>query len=106
MIEIIYHYYMEVIIKNLKDEPVCLYNPKNQLIGEIKTAASFVNVRYQIALNELSGYYIKFRNKRIDILPSGKCQSYPNGLFDSESIETAKLFGLILNKRKSSNKNE
>lgn len=74
---------MKVVIRNYLDKPALLYNPDGCKVGEIKNDTAFEDVRRQIGLQRLSGYYIMFDGQRIDIDRYGNVEEYPIGFFDT-----------------------
>lgn len=74
---------MKVVIRNYLDKPATLYNPDGCKVGEIKNDTAFEDVRRQIGLQRLSGYYIMFEGQRIDIDRYGNIEEYPIGFFDT-----------------------
>lgn len=95
---------MSIVIQDFQDTPVKLYSPVGELIGEIKSAASFAHVRCQIAEQELEGYYIIFNEEKIFIKSNGGCYDNPKGLFDTEMNFVTIRFGINLRKRQAENK--
>ena len=74
---------MKVVIRNYLDKPALLYNPDGCIVGEIKNDTAFEDVRSQIGLQRLSGYYCMFEGTRINIDSYGNAEDYPNGFFDT-----------------------
>lgn len=74
---------MKVVIRNYLDKPALLYNPDGCIIGEIKNDTAFEDVRRQIGLQRLSGYYVMFEGKRINIDRYGNIEECPEGFFDT-----------------------
>lgn len=74
-------------IRNIKDRPVELYSPKNELIGTIDNVLSFDDVRLQIKEKELSGYYVIFKGEKIGINKNGRVDGiWPIGFFDHHEL--------------------
>ena len=74
---------MKVIVRNYLDKPATLYTPDGGKVGEIKNDTAFEDVRRQIGLQRLSGYYIMFEGQRINIDRYGNIEEYPIGFFDT-----------------------
>ncbi len=74
---------MKVVIRNYLDKPALLYNPDGCIIGEIKNDTAFEDVRRQIGLQRLSGYYVMFEGNRINIDRYGNIEECPEGFFDT-----------------------
>lgn len=72
-------------------ERVGLYNPDDEYIGSIGNDIELNDVRIQIAQQKLEGYYIMFKDKRINLLPEGSCDSWPIGFFDKDLGQMATL---------------
>ena len=73
---------MKVVIRNYLDRPALLYNPDGCIVGEIKNVSAYEDVRRQIGLQRLNGYYIMFEGQRIDIDSYGNASDNPPGFFD------------------------
>lgn len=69
-------------IRNLRDNPVELWNPEDQNVGTIDNILDFYDVRVQIKNLKLSGYYFAFDGETIKIDENGECERYPEGFFD------------------------
>lgn len=91
---------MEPIKINEIEETTCkLYNPENKLIGEIKSFLQLGDVRIQIMQNELSGYYIIWKEGteeaiQIYIDKLGNLDHWPIGFYDDFDNQLDKLLGL------------
>jgi len=53
------------------------------LVGVIKNESAYEDVRRQICLQRLTGYYIMFNGQRIDINSYGDASDYPDGFFSA-----------------------
>ena len=60
-------------------------------MGTIDTALQFIDIRLQIATEEVEGYYIIFEDEKISINKYGVCEKWPKGLFDVEADQVYKL---------------
>jgi hypothetical protein len=49
-------------------------------------------LRCQIAEQKVDGYYLIFKNEKIEILPNGKIINWINGLYDTNEILLSRLF--------------
>jgi hypothetical protein len=74
---------MKVIVRNDLDKPATLYNPDGFKVGEVKNDTAFEDVRRQIGLQRLAGYYFMFDGQRIDIDRYGNIEEYPINSFDT-----------------------
>lgn len=74
---------MKVVIRNYLDKPALLYNPDGCIVGEIKNVSAYDDVRRQIGLQRLNGYYIMFEGQRINIDSCGNASDNPEGFFDA-----------------------
>ena len=50
------------------------------------------DLRGQIAEQKASGYYLTFKDLKIQIEPNGKILNWENGLYDTNEILLARLF--------------
>ena len=82
------------MIKIVKHGPpeVPIFTPKGELIGVVTNEEEFVDIRAQIAEQELEGYYIIYKNEKFVIQKTGRITNYPNGLYDGVMDQTARLF--------------
>lgn len=78
------------------DEPIVeIYNPDDQLIGEITTQVTFNHILVQIKRKALTGYYIIFENKKFEIKPDGTISDkWPEGLFTKNVEFLNELLGI------------
>lgn len=51
-----------------------------------------LDLRAQIAEQRASGYYLKFNELEVGILPNGKIHDWPNGLYDTNEKLLARIF--------------
>jgi predicted ATPase len=68
---------------NKVEEPTCsLYDPNDNLIGEINSTLVLNDVRIQIKNNKVSGYYIMWKGITIRIDKIGNLKEWPKGFYD------------------------
>jgi hypothetical protein len=82
------------INNNITEEGCLLYGPKGEetvLIGKIKNAPAFYDVRLQIKQKKLEGYYILFQGERYYIDKDGRLPVYPINLFPAIDSYLEKL---------------
>ena len=65
------------------DEYVYIYYPDGTLIVGTSNELEFNYVRSQIAIYNIEGCYVYFRNKKYEITSYGTIPGCPEGLFDS-----------------------
>ena len=58
-----------------------LYSPKDEFIGFINNAVEALNVRLDIALSKLEGYYFVYGSIKIDINIDGEVTNWPEELY-------------------------
>lgn len=79
----------KVVIRNYLEKPATLYTPDGMKVGQIENDTAFCDVRRQIAVQQLHGYYIKDGDGvRHDINCHGSVEN-PNTVFN-EFIEANK----------------
>lgn len=69
-----------------------LYDPDGNLVGVIKSEYSWNDVRIQIKEHNLLGYYVMFNGHKIDILPDGRCLTWPEGFYDVIDKQLEQIF--------------
>lgn len=52
-------------INDLKDDPVSLYDPNDNYLGEIENYLQWLDVRLQISQKRLNGYYVKDKTGKV-----------------------------------------
>lgn len=80
------------VVKDIHEEIVNIYSPKDELIATTNNPLSFYDFLAQIKEKQLEGYYLMFKGNKIPVGVNGVLKEYPNGLFD-KYIEI--LFRLI-----------
>lgn len=73
---------MTIKINDIQEIPVDLFYNGDR-IGVITSGIQFDDVRLQIKQNQIEGYYVIFKNIRIDINKHGKVSCWPRGFFDT-----------------------
>jgi len=63
-------------------EDVCVLFSSDGCIGEIRSELQLYDVRLQIKIQKLKGYYILWKDYIIRIDHRGNLESYPNGFYD------------------------
>ena len=61
------------------------------------------DLRCQIAEHYIDGYYLMFEGKRYDIMPSGKINNWPHGLYDVTQDLIAKMFKANIERNEKNN---
>ncbi len=89
-----------VIWEYLTGELVDLYHDEFGCIGRNINERQFNDVRIQIAKEEVSGYYILWNDKRIDIDKNGDMSDFPVGLYDHVSTALAEIYTIVQNRKK------
>lgn len=83
----------EIIINRISEVSCELYSPhQKEKIGNIRNEYEFNDVRVQIAEKKLEGYYVMFRDEKINILSTGHCDNWPLGFYDQNEIMISKIF--------------
>lgn len=82
-----------IVIKEVEDDTAELFGPGDTLIGTIDTNLQLLDIRVQIKEQKLSGYYIIWRNNRLDIDKYGSVSNWPVGFFDTLDNLLNKLIG-------------
>lgn len=80
------------MIKIKKIEPVVwpVYDPDDDSVG-VLNVFELNDLRIQIAKEQVSGYYVMFGDRRIDIRPSGVLTAWPNDFFDQYETQLREL---------------
>ena len=73
----------KVVIRNHLDKEATLYTPDGCKVGVIKNDTAYEDVRRQIGLQHLTGYYVMFDGKRIDFDSLGNASENLDGFFDN-----------------------
>ena len=82
----------EIVIERYEEPKVDLFNEKGAFIGVIDNYNELMMVIIQLTKKGLSGYYIMWDKKRIDILDNGSLSSFPKGLYDKFQQLAAELY--------------
>lgn len=87
---------------NQIEETTCqLFDPEDNLIGDITSVLQLNDVRIQIMQQKLKGYYFIWMHdpknpvngRRLDINPDGRMPDWPNGFFDEWDNQLSTLIG-------------
>lgn len=70
------------VVKDIHEEIVDIYSPKDELIATTNNPLSFYDFLAQIKEKQLEGYYLMFKGNKIPVGVNGVLKEYPNGLFD------------------------
>ena len=81
-----------VVINKHPQAHVVIYEPTHKIIGTVENGEEFADVRAQIAEQFLDGYYILYKDTRYNIEPTGRLKIWPDGLYDGEMEQTARIF--------------
>lgn len=63
-----------------------LYSPTDECIGEIENELQLYDVQIQICTQNLDGYYIKWKDERLDIRNNGEISKWPENFCDKLSV--------------------
>lgn len=89
----------QVILNNrLHDERIEFFNANGEYIGNTTNLLTFTDVRLQIARRKLTGFYLKFRGKKIEIDCNGNLKEWPNGLMDKNTNQLCELLNIKFEK--------
>lgn len=88
----------EIVINNKLDPTTTLYH-NDVKIGDIENGTALDDVLAQIHIKndngeDATGYYIKWGEEVIDILPSGRIPQPPQGFYNSSSESLMIIFGI------------
>lgn len=67
------------------------FDPQGKSLGHLNVY-EFNDLRIQIKMNKVSGYYMMFEDYKIRIDKYGTCEAYPVGFYD---LYTNQLFELL-----------
>lgn len=84
-----------MIKPNIIDLEREVYGPDGILIGYFNIH-EFNDLRIQIAKEGVSGYCALFEGRKIQIMPNGSCDCWPNGFFDLHEKQLRELIQLRL----------
>lgn len=85
-----------ITITPYPEERVDLYSPEGEFIGDVNQA-EFLDVRIQIYLNKLDGYYIVTKFGRFNINSSGEMDNWPGEVFSNGVKLARRLMNLQQN---------
>ena len=74
-----------------KNIPVDVYYPDGTLLTITDNDLVFDYIRNVILDNKAEGFYTIFKDKRYDILPNGRINNWPYGMFDTHSYLLARI---------------
>ena len=80
-------------VKTYKIQTVEHFDNNNQSLGFLNEHES-TDLRCQIAENEVEGYYLMFKDKKIFIDRRGHVSDWERGLYDTSEILLSRLFKL------------
>lgn len=78
-------------IRHFANPMVRLYNAQNSLVGTIYNELQFNDIRIQIKTKQLSGYYVYWRDEKININKDGKLDKASDGLYDQANKQRQEL---------------
>lgn len=78
-------------IMRLTPERVDLYGPDDNMMGTLFNEYELNHVRIQVVKNKLEGYYIKWKEYKINILLDGELSEWPDGLYDMNEKQFVEL---------------
>ena len=85
---------VKVVVNHITPQTVELFDPQNNSLGFVNEY-ELGDVKIQIAKYKLSGYYVKFEERKLRIDHFGTLEDYPNGFFDTNFNHNMKLFSMI-----------
>lgn len=85
-----------------KNIPVDVYYPDGTLLITTDNDLIFDYVRNIICDNQVEGFYVIFKGERYDILPSGRINNWPYGMFDTYQYLLARLCRIGFNEENKS----
>ena len=85
---------VKVVVNHITPQTVEFFDPQDNSLGFVNEY-TFGDVKVQIAENRLSGYYVKFQDRKLKIDHFGTLEDYPNGFFDTNFNHNMKLFSMI-----------
>lgn len=74
-----------------KNIPVEVYYPDGTLLTVTDNDLVFDYIRNVILDNKAEGFYAIFKDKRYDILPNGRINDWPYGMFDTYQFLLARI---------------
>lgn len=74
-----------------KNIPVEVYYPDGTLLVITDNALELDYIRNIICDNKAEGYYLMFKGQRHEILPNGRVDNWPYGMFDTYQYLLARL---------------
>lgn len=82
---------IKVVVKRIEPQTVELFDPQDNSLGFVNEY-ELGDVKIQIAKHKLSGYYVKFEERKIRIGVQGTLEDYPKGFFDTTFNHSIELF--------------
>lgn len=80
-----------ITINKYKEQRVEHFDNNGNSLGFLNEFEN-LDLRCQIAEQNVSGYYLMFNDKKFDIQPTGRINGWEHGLFDTNEILLARLF--------------
>ena len=90
---------VKVIVNRITPQTVELFDPQDNSLGFVNEY-ELGDVKIQIAKYKLSGYYVKFEERKLRIDIQGTLEDYPRGFFDTNFNHNMELFGYIKENKK------
>jgi len=79
-------------INKIKPFRCKIFDPDGKFLGNVNEY-EFNDILIQIKEASISGYFCKYKNQKIDLLPSGRIEFQPRGFFDLLEEQLSKLMG-------------
>ena len=76
-----------------------LYSPSGEAIGTIDNELQLFDIQIQICREDAVGYYILWKDEKIDIKPNGEFSSWPQNWCDQSQCAFVELTKLRFNKQ-------
>lgn len=80
----------KIKINYIPDQSCDLYAPDETFIGVIQNEYSFNDIRIQIQQQQLSGYYVVWKELKIEIFGNGRYQC-SEGLYDTSLTQLSQI---------------
>jgi predicted ATPase len=85
---------MSIKINRIKETTAKLYDPEDVYVGTIKSVLQLNDVRIQIMGQKLSGYYIIWKDDKLEVTKDGRMEYWPKGFFDTFDYQLTALINL------------
>ncbi len=90
----------EVTIVRYEQPKVELFDNNGRLVGILNNDIELAKVQLQIVQKQLSGYFIRWKDKYISITSKGELENWPYGLYDEYQRTFAEMYQYRRNQTK------